>query len=310
MRTLLNMRPAEIVSVFDSITTIPENLDIIKVRDIWELSRQGMGTTVAVIDTGVEINHPNLRNNIIGGCNFTDDDNGDPNIFKDYDGHGTHVSGIIAGSACENGKGMIGVAPKSKLLILKAINQYGVGSYGNLIKAINHAINWIGPKGEKVNVINMSLGGSIENENLHKIIKRARQHGIVLVSAAGNHGDGDPKTIERSFPAYYQEVIQVGSVTRDLVPSLFSSSNVNLDFVAPGENIISTHLKNKFVQLTGTSMAAPYVSGGAALLLNLLKNTCSTPVMLPHLVYQYFLDHVRKLDFSINQVGNGFIQLK
>ena len=307
MKKKLIIRPYEIITIFDALSTIPKNLDIIRAREIWEQTKQGEGITIAIIDTGAEKEHPNLKRNIIGGYNFTKDDNGDPTIFKDYRGHGTHVAGIIASCECENGKGVIGVAPKSNLLILKAIDKYGVGSYKNLINAISYAIDWEGPNGEKVNVINMSLGGPTPNEDLHRVIKKARQKGIVLVSAAGNHGDGNPDSIERSYPGYYKEVIQVGSVTQNFEPSAFSNTNVNLDYVAPGENVFSSHLNKKFVELTGTSMAAPYVSGGVALILKLIDRT--NPVMIPYLVYQYFLDHVRKLNYPINQVGNGLIQL-
>jgi major intracellular serine protease len=299
------LRPAEIISVFEALSTIPENLDVIRARDVWVQSKQGEGITVATLDTGVEKDHPDLKENIIGGYNFTEDDNGDTNIFTDYTGHGTHVAGIIAAS--DDGVGIVGVAPKSKILALKVIDKNGSGSYDNLIKAIQYATEWVGPNGERVNVINMSLGGPKPNDLLHKVIKEARQKGIVLVSAAGNQGDGNEESFEVSYPGYYKEVIQIGSITIDQKPSVFSNTNVNLDFVAPGENVLSTHLNGRYAQLSGTSMAAPYVAGAAALILKLID--ISNPVMIPYLVYQYFLDHVKLLDFSLNQVGNGLIQL-
>jgi len=307
MREKIKLRPFEIIAILEALTTIPENLDIIKARNVWGQSKKGEGIVTAILDTGVEKEHPNLINNIIDGYNFTDDDNGDTSVYQDYNGHGTHVAGIIASCECNSGKGIVGVAPKSKILILKVINRNGIGNFENLINAISYATSWTGPNDEKVNIINMSLGGPKPNESLHQAIKEARQAGIVLVSAAGNHGDGDPNSFEISFPGYYKEVIQVGSVTQELKPSVFSNTNVNLDFVAPGENVISTHLENKFVELTGTSMAAPYVTGSVALILNLIER--SNPVMIPYLVYQYLIDHVKKLDYSINQVGNGLIQL-
>ncbi|AIM16329.1 peptidase S8 [Bacillus sp. X1(2014)] len=301
------LKPHEIITVFEVLNTIPENLDVIRARDVWPQSKQGEGIVVATLDTGVDKDHPDLKENIIGGYNFTGDDNGDPNIFTDYTGHGTHVAGIIAAS--DNGEGIVGVAPKSKILALKVIDKNGSGSYDNLIKAIQYATNWVGPNGERVNVINMSLGGPKPNDLLHKVIKEARQNGIVLVSAAGNQGDGDAESFEVSYPGYYKEVIQIGSITKDQKPSIFSNTNVNLDFVAPGENILSTHLNGRYVKLSGTSMAAPFVAGAVALILKLLDIDTSNPVMIPYLVYQYLLDHVKILDFPINQVGNGLIQL-
>jgi len=307
MKSSIKYKDSEIISILDTLTMTPENLDVIRARDVWEISEQGKGNVVAVLDTGIDKSHQNLSQNIIGGYNFTNDDQGDPNAFIDEQGHGTHVAGIIAAHQDSAGRGICGVAPKSKLLILKVMDRNGVGSYKALIQAIQYAMDWTGPNGEKVNVINMSLGGSKPNEALHATIKAARQKGIVLVSAAGNHGDGNPDSFERSYPGYYQEVVQVGSVTRDLKPSLFSNNNVNIDFVAPGENVYSTHLNNRFVKLTGTSMAAPYVAGAVSLILNMIDRT--NTAMIPYIVYQYMFTHARKLNYSIHQVGNGLVQL-
>ncbi|MEC1716518.1 S8 family peptidase [Schinkia azotoformans] len=303
----IGIQPVKIVKLFKTLSVVPDNLDKIRARELWEETEQGFGTVVAVLDSGVQKEHPDLAENIIGGYNFTDDDGGNPDIYSDYIGHGTHVSGIIA--AADNNKGVVGVAPKSKLLILKVIDQRGRGSFENLIEAIKYAADWEGPNREKVNVINMSLGGSEPNENLHRAIKYARSKGVVLVAAAGNEGDGNLETIEISYPGFYKEVIQVGSISESQTPSKFSNTNVNLDFVGPGENILSTHLNSDYVELTGTSMASPFVAGSAALILKTLNNI--EPHLAPMYVYDYLLFHALPLEnFSINQVGNGFIQLK
>lgn len=307
MNTDIILKPVKIVKLFKVLSTVPDNLDKIRARELWEETDKGSGTVVAVLDSGVQIDHPSLKENIIDGYNFTDDDEGNPNIYEDYLGHGTHVSGIIA--ATDNNGGIAGVAPNSKLLILKVINHNGRGNFESLIKGIMYAVDWIGPNGEKVNIINMSLGGTEPNENLHKAIKYARSKGIVLVAAAGNEGDGNIDTIEISYPGFYKEVIQVGSISETQTPSKFSNTNVNLDFVGPGENILSTHLNNDYVELTGTSMAAPFVSGAAALIIKIINR--SEPHLIPMYVYDYLLSHALPLEkFSINQVGNGFIQLK
>lgn len=299
--------PVKIIEVIKTLNFNPDNLDKIKAREVWEKTKQGSKIVVAVLDSGAQIDHPNLQENIIDGYNFTGDDNGNPRIFNDYNGHGTHVAGII--SAKNTGEAIIGVAPKCKLLILKVIDKYGGGSYDQLSKAIRYAADWVGTNGETVNVINMSLGGPNSNDELHKAVKYARSKGIVLVAAAGNEGDGVNETIEVSYPGFYKEVIQVGSVSENNIPSFFSNSNTNLDFVGPGENILSTHLNNKFVRLTGTSMATPFVSGAAALIIKMIKRT--NPHLIPVYVYNYLLTHSLPLeDFSINLVGNGFIQLK
>jgi major intracellular serine protease len=294
-----------IKSLFDDLQTIPTGIEVIRAREVWERSQKGKGIVIAVLDSGCDINHPDLKENIIGGFNFTDDDGGDEAIFTDYLGHGTHVSGIIA--ATDNGKGVVGVAPLSKLLILKVIDKSNRGSYKQVIEAIEYAAKWVGPNGERVSIINMSLGGARHNEKLHEVIKKARQDGLIFVAAAGNEGDGKEESFEVSYPGFYEEVIQVGSITENMKPSKFSNTNVNLDFVAPGENVLSTHLGGKYVELTGTSMAAPHVSGAIALILNMMDQ--KRDIMTPYVVYSYLLNHAKKLGFSINQEGNGLIQL-
>ena len=301
------LNPIKIISMFKTLSTIPDNLDKIRAREIWDETNQGSGIIIAVLDSGIQTDHPDLEGNIIGGYNFTEDDNGNPEMYNDYNGHGTHVSGII--SAIDNGKGVVGVAPKSKLLVLKVIDKNGKGSLEQLIKAIKFAADWIGPNGETVNVINMSLGGPTSNDQLHRAIKYARSKGIVLVAAAGNEGDGKNDTVEVSFPGFYKEVIQVGSITGEQTPSRFSNTNVNLDFVGPGENIFSTSLNSHYVELTGTSMASPFVAGASALIIKMVNR--SKPNLIPVYVYEYLLLYSKPMDnFSINEVGNGFIQLK
>ncbi|WP_369361749.1 S8 family peptidase [Priestia megaterium] len=303
----LALKPIKILDRFKALSIIPDNLDQIRAREIWDITDQGSGIVIAVLDSGIQVDHPDLKSNIIGGYNFTDDDDSNPEIYNDYFGHGTHVSGIIA--ATDSGKGVVGVAPKSQLLIIKVIDHKGRGSFESLIQGIKHAADWTGPKGEKVSVMNISLGGKETSDELHRAIKYARSKGIVLIAAAGNEGDGNSNTVEISYPGFYKEVIQIGSISENQIPSKFSNTNVNLDFVGPGENILSTHLNSDYVELTGTSMAAPFVAGAAALIIKTLKSV--EHHLIPMYVYDYLLMHSLKLEkFSINQVGNGFIQLK
>ena len=101
---------------------IPDGVKMIKAPEFWEKGRYGEGIVIAIIDTGCDINHPDLHDRIVGVKNFTDDDNGQSDIVIDYVGHGTHVAGIIA--ANKNGTGIVGVAPKAKLLIIKALSHW------------------------------------------------------------------------------------------------------------------------------------------------------------------------------------------
>ncbi|MGN4444936.1 S8 family peptidase [Bacillus cereus group sp. MYBK79-1] len=297
---IIKESPAIIDEVFDEINGDGYGGKLIKAKEVWSSSKKGEGIVVAVIDTGCYTEHSCLRGNIIGGYNFTKDDHGDTSIFEDYRGHGTHVAGIIAGN--------IGVAPESKLLILKVFNVHGQGSYDNVIRAIKYAMDWSGPNGEKVSIINMSLGGLIHREDLYKVIKEARAKGI-LIAAAGNEGDGRSDTIEISYPGFYQEVIQVGAVDYSGKISMYSNTNINLDFVAPGTEIISTFLGGKYARMSGTSMATPFVSGALALVWNLLSFQAESPVVTSYLVHLYLINHAKKLGFSYLEEGNGLIQL-
>lgn len=306
MKKIVRVNPIKKVNIFDGVAEKIDNLEKIKARRLWKETDQGSDIICAVIDSGIQINHPSLKDSIVGVHNFTSEGEENPLNVEDYSGHGTHVAGIIA--AKDIGNGVIGVAPKAKLLIIKVIEKDGSGSYENVAKALKYASDWVGENGEKVNVINMSLGGSTPDDSLYRAVKYARRKGIILVSAAGNEGDGDNKTIEVSFPGFYKEVIQVGSVSENGVPSIFSNTNSNLDFVAPGEDILSTGLNSEYVKLTGTSMAAPFVTGGIALVLKKINKSSQYSTYSD--VYEYLVKYADpKLDYSISQVGNGFIQL-
>ncbi|WIY58994.1 S8 family peptidase [Bacillus arachidis] len=299
--------PIMVNEIFSKQKVDSYGINLIKAKDVWNSSEKGDGVVIAVIDTGCHVGHPYLKNSIIGGYNFTNDDNGDPQIFEDYRGHGTHVAGIIA--AGENEIGNVGVAPRSKILVLKTIDAYGKGSYNKVIKALIYAMDWVGPNGEKVSIINMSLGGIVHREDLYTVIKEARNKGILIVVAAGNEGDGNTDTIEISYPGFYQEVIQVGAVNQLGEISLYSNTNINLDFVAPGDNIVSTFLDGKYAELTGTSMATPFVSGALALVLNMISSQTNNPIVASHLAYFYLVKHAKKLGHSYLEEGNGLIQL-
>lgn len=234
----------------------PPGVSLTAARKMWPCTR-GENVVVAVLDTGIDYQHSDLKHNIIGGQSFVAGESD----FMDENGHGTHVSGTIAA----NGK-ILGVAPESKILALKVLNKNGNGRYQDIIRAINWCINWIGPAGEKVNIMNMSLGGSIADPYMHKAIKEAVKQGISVVCAAGNQGDGKAETDEISYPAYYHESIAVGAVNLNLRIANFSNSNKKIDLVGPGVATYSTYINNKYVELSGTSMATPHVSGAIALI--------------------------------------------
>lgn len=258
---------SEIIAEFQASQTagkdyVTYGLSLMGVEDVWKTTT-GAGTVIAVLDTGIDVNHPDLKGAIIGGQNFTTDYNGDPTNYTDNQYHGTHVAGIIAGR--RNSSGVIGVAPDVKLLICKVVAGSGTGSADWLANAVRYCINWRGPNGEKVGIINMSLGTKTYHVGLHNAIKDAVASDIAIICAAGNDGDGSATTEEISYPAYLPEVITVGAVNFDRQTANFSNSNREVDVAGPGVDVISCYPGGKYAVLNGTSQACPHVTGFAAL---------------------------------------------
>jgi hypothetical protein len=190
--------------------------------------------------------HPDLAAAYRGGYDFANDD---PNPWDD-NGHGTHVAGILA--AGDNSFGVVGVAPGVMLYALKVFDAHGNGYYSDLIAALDWCI------AHGVRLVNYS-GGGPDRAPLSEACNRARAAGVTIIAAAGNDGG------ELRYPAAYPSVISVGSTNGFDERSTDSNTGVELDLVAPGEQIFSTYMGGNYVTLTGTSYAAPHVTGVAAL---------------------------------------------
>lgn len=278
----------------------PYGVDMIKAKSLWEESKMGEGVKIAVIDSGCDINHESLKNNIIGVRNFTDEDSKNVNVVTDRVGHGTHVIGTIAANGYNNT--IVGVAPSSQIYALKAIDKTGSGKLSWVVNAIYYAIE------KKVDIISMSLGMPKSNDKLEKAVKEAINKNILVVCAAGNDGDGNSNDFEYSYPAAYTDVISVGAVDKKGVPASFSNANLGLDVVAPGVSILSTYPNNQFAILSGTSMATPHVSGSLALLKNWSKKEFQRDLTQREL-YAQLIKHTRLLDYSRAIQGNGLVYL-
>jgi major intracellular serine protease len=277
---------------------IPSNISMINPFILWNRGITGKDIKIAVIDTGCT-SHPDLDNNIIGGRNFTTEDKGKSDIYNDYSGHGTHV----AGSICANGK-LKGVAPDAKLLILKVLEGNGNGNMESVINAINYAI------AQKVDIINMSLGCSVDIPELQNAIRNAINKNIVVVSASGNNGDGNANTNEIDYPSGYEQVISVGAMDNTRLTANFTNSNSFVDLLAPGVNIISTSNDKGYTMMDGTSMASPHVAGVMALLKQWGRIEFGRDLSVMELYAQLIKNTMELNGVSRKIQGNGMLFLK
>ena len=213
----------------------------------WSITK-GEGVTAMVIDTGHPV-HPDIGDNAIPGKNFIA---GEP--IEDENGHQSHCTGIIC--AKDNDVGMVGVAPESKCISVKALAKSGGGSYFGLAEALDYAIEM------KPDVVSMSLGGSAPSAILEDRIKTLYELNIPVVCAAGNTGDGGV-----NWPAAFDETIAVAAYDRIGNIAYFSSRGEKVEWAAPGVGIYSTYLNNGYASLSGTSMACPFITGVICLML-------------------------------------------
>ena len=213
----------------------------------------GKGVKIGILDTGININHPDLH--ISGGHSFVEG----VSSFNDDYGHGSHVAGII--SAQDNEIGIVGVAPEAEIYAVKVLGNNGEGRQSDVVAGINWAIE------QKMNIINLSITSPYGSPLLQEALQKAFDQGIIVVAASGNTLTPLLDNTDVLFPARYPTVIAVGSVDNDFKRSTFSYFGSSLDFVAPGENILSTYFGSgeEYESMTGTSMAAPFVTGIAAL---------------------------------------------
>ena len=260
---------------------------------------QRVDVGVAVIDTGIQPDHPDL--NVVGGARFFPHQTGpftqvrDDGNFEDEDGHGTHVAGIIG--ALDNDFGVVGVAPGAQLWALKVFNELGESTDTRLVNA---ALDWVVPRRDDIQVVNMSLGGTGNVPSLRQAIQSVVNAGIVVVAAAGNNSrdiygdDGVFGTSDDTFPASYPEVMTISALVDydgepggtdnntswGLDDSFANFSNYSnhvvadnpvdspgaaIDLMMPGTRIYSTDINSSYSFNSGTSMAAPHAAGLVAL---------------------------------------------
>ncbi len=276
-----------------------ENWGIKKIQanEVWKISK-GAGVKVAVLDTGINLSHPALRANIKGGINILKPKSS-PN---DDNGHGTHVAGIIG--ACENKSGLCGVAPEVALYAVKIFDSRGEANLSDIVEGLQWCLE------QDIKLINLSFGISNDNHLLQKMIQKAASAGLIMVCAAGNEGSlaGDQQTDNVLYPARYPETIAVSALSEQEDFATYSSSGPQIDFIAPGSAIYSTGLTGKYTSKSGTSFAAPHLTGVLALLMG-YWNTAYARVPLEPSALRKILSETAQLSpkLSREQQGAGLI---
>ncbi len=243
----------------------PDYLDVTKVYApqliaapaAWAVTTGTVSITVAVVDSGFAFGHPEFATgSIVPGYDFAYQDS-DP---SDNQGHGTHVTGILA-AGLNNGQGMAGLAPGVNILEIKVLNSSNSATWAGIAAGITYAVD------QGARIINLSLGGPVPSNVLYDSIKYAAAHGVFVVAAAGNAVTDAP-----FYPAYYGETFAVAATNREDERWEDSNYGSAVDISAPGDAIWSTYWTPgdpyTYTALSGTSMAVPHVAGLAALLLS------------------------------------------
>lgn len=232
-------------------------LDQVGAISAWDVIIGSQEIVIAVVDSGIKLDHPEFAGRLVAGYDFVnDDDQADDDM-----GHGTHVAGILA-AALNNGQGVAGVCPNCRLMPVKVLNENNLGSWSQVAQGILYAVD------NGARVINLSLGATISSATMTAAVEYALDNDVLVVAAAGNNSSDAP-----FYPAALDGVIAVGATTFSGERWERSNYGSTIDLVAPGAMIYSTYndlnnLYHGYTYMSGTSMAAPFVSGVAGLLLS------------------------------------------
>lgn len=248
----------------------PVKKDFLDARRIdWGLKRMGAPQVwnklkdtrvrVGIIDTGINYYHADLRPNIREGVCTLD---GQSSYMDDY-GHGTHVAGIIGAS---NSMGMVGINPYVDLYIVKAFDKKGSANLSDIIEGFE----WLMRR--NVSIINMSFSTSEGSQTFVRAVQAMQNRGIVMVAAAGNDGG------EVNYPARFPQVIAVSAIDKQDKIASFSSHGPEINFCAPGVDITSTWVGSAYAVKSGTSFAAPHISGAVADVINYYGHITSSQI--------------------------------
>ncbi len=273
------------------------NLDFLEYtgrRYFWNQGYRGQNVIVAVIDSGI-VNHPELDGRILPGKSFFNGSIG--NNYADDFGHGTHVSGTVAGTTC-------GIAPQAQILPLKALDFWGYGQASDVASALDYIRTET-----DADIVNLSIGYPENMPDIDKLeiaINKCVDAGIVVICAAGNTGNDD-----NIYPGKFQSPITVGAVDYYKKAAIFTTESDEVDVCQIGVDVWSCDLHNGYTMLSGTSMATPIVTGIAALLISKYKALYGKKIPEPLL---YEMLKMSCIDVEIPGIdpktGNGFCTLR
>lgn len=289
---------------------IPWNIEMVNAPSFWNVTKGG-GRVVAVIDTGLEVNHPEFAGRVYNPINLTSV--GSPTDVTPNDGqHGTHVAGIIGGKT-------VGVAPECHIMPIKVFGDNKVNENINnaFRKIIEH--NASCAVEDKVVAVNCSFGAGFYDVMMAYLIRKLVSDGVIVCVAAGNEGDGKSETEEIfSFPAYINEVVTVASINQDGLIANYSNSFDGVDIATPGTYIYSAWGSNGYNTISGTSMATPHVCGACALLVDrfyIREGRMPKEGEIDGLNYNLpqangiLFKHIKSSSLNSNLVGMGILDL-
>ena len=225
-------------------------LDRIRAPQAWDLTTGSSDVIIAILDTGVDLSHEDLRGKLMPGYDFVNGDD-DP---RDDHGHGTQVAGIAA-AATNNGRGVAGVGYHCTIMPIKVLDSRAIGLHSWIAQGIIYATD------HGARVINMSLGSYTSSNTLRDAVDYAWRHGVLLVAAVGNGCTSLP-----AYPAAYEPVMGVSATNRYDQRAPFSNYGSHVSVAAPGVSILSTRRGGGYQSWNGTSMASPHVAGLAGLI--------------------------------------------
>jgi subtilisin family serine protease len=259
----------------------------IRAEEAWQMEKKTSKAIVAVLDTGIDLNHPDLKANLVKGINLIDS----KKPPQDDNGHGTQIAGVL-GAVANNNQGIAGVLWSAKIMPVKVLPKEGEGSPYITSQGIYQSID------QGASIVLLSLGGPIFSKTLQDAVEYAEEQGVIVIAATGNEG------ARVNYPAAFPTVLAVGAVNSQDKTVSYSNSGPEVGVVAPG-NVYTTRMNGKYGSHSGTSMATPQVAGLAALLLDKYPNMKPSELR-NHIMYTSTDVHQQGWDV---QTGHGRIDI-